>query len=293
MTACSLVAELDAAPARPVRCCALSDATTVAPNAASDAALARAAGYDALEIQNAKVDVYLWAGGTLGGLRAALAESHVLPLSLRATPTPSPVSGRDLVLRRRCFSALCARATALDCPMVVAEPEATRADTIRTLRALGDVAAEHRVLIGLQLDGQPDSAVRTVADAWDVLRQVAHPKLRLILDTFHFYIGGSTWAMLEALDPDVVGIVRLGDVAARPSSPSGLPFPLRLVPGDGIVPLGQLMRRVEALGCTPAYSVEMSPAAYPAVSPLARARAARASLEALLAELDELEGRLD
>ena len=78
MAACSLVAELDVAPARPLRRCAVSDATTVAPNPASDAALARAAGYDALEIHNAKVDVYLRGGGTLAGARAARASLEAL-----------------------------------------------------------------------------------------------------------------------------------------------------------------------------------------------------------------------
>jgi len=62
--------------------------------------------------------------------------------------------------------------------------------------------------------------------------------VRLILDKFHFYLGGST-------------------------------------------------------GSAPAYSVEVSPAACPSSGPLARARAARATLESLLAEVDELEGRLD
>jgi hypothetical protein len=105
--------------------------------------------------------------------------------------------------------------------------------------------------------------------------------------------------MLDGLDAGSIALVRLVDADAR--SPETLTDADRLLPGDGVIPLRELVRRVEALDDDVQYSVKLCvPADDPrdtrgygqwSVSRLATV--ARESAEALCAEVDEQDGRLD
>jgi len=156
---------------------------------------------------------------------------------------------------------------------------------------VGAVAREHGVRIGLELVGRCDAPTRTLAAARALLDRVAHPGVGLILDAFHFHAGGSTWAMLEALDPQALGLVRLADASALP--PRRLREGDRLLPGDGVMPLLTFVRLLERAGYDGSYSIKVSWPAYRGWRPATLARAARESLGALFAQLDEVEGRLD
>lgn len=278
----------------------LHGATTRGTDLLTDLATARRAGFDALEIQGAKLYAYIAGGGTLSALRAALAPTGIEPLSLVPPEGWVPVVGgaRDITLRR--WRTMCACAAAIGCRFIAAAPgnvagpadeEAVRGDAVAMLREMARIAASFGLRVGFEFQCPRLGVVSTLAEARRIVEEVGDPALGLIIDAFPFHAGGSTYAMLEALDPALVCYVRLEDAAALP--PPTLTNDDRLLPGDGVIPLRDFVQRLQEIGCNGVYSIELGGTKYGDWGVQRLASVARESLEACCAELDEREGLLD
>jgi len=259
----------------------------------ADMAVARDAGFHALELPAEKLALQLAQGRTLADVRATLAEAGLEPLCLYGAAEPTLVIGADfdgdaLLERTR---ALCASAVGIGCPLVAAHLGVDATAVTGALQAMGAVARDYGARIGLELAGHCGSSVRTVAAARDIVAGAGDGAVGLIIDAFQLHAGASTWAMLEGLDPTSLCLVRLADAPAVPLD--HLTEADRLLPGDGAIALLTLVRLLDGLGYGGPYSVRVSRSAYRGWGAPALARAARESLAALFAELDEQQGRLD
>jgi 2-keto-myo-inositol isomerase len=278
----------------------LNSATTGSIDLLADVGVAHDAGFDALELRTEKLDAYLEHGGTLGELGTAFTRAGVEPLSVGAPNRWAPRASRRGIGTWRQWDRRCAQAAALGCPVVVAAPaplerpsdagSKERAAT-EMLAQMARIASDHTVHVGVELRGALGDSVSTLTAARELLRRVDDPAVGLVVDAFDFYAGRSTWAMLEELDPRLVFLVRLEDAEPRPLDE--LTDAHRVLPGDGVLPLRELVRRLEGIGYGGVYSIELHRPEYWSWEPLRLARVARDSIEALCAELDEEEGRLD
>ena len=268
----------------------LNGATTGPADLLTDVRAAQLAGYHALEIRDTKLQAYLDGGGTLYVLRQQIADAGLEVASVNALENSTLATGaaREAVLRR--CRTLCEWAAALDCPYVVAvpspreavsDPDQVEPLTVDALRALAQVAERYGVRVGFEFLGFSSCSVRTLASARRIVEAVGHPGVGLVLDAFHFYVGGSTWEMLEGLPGDRLFLVHLDD--AEPGPPQTLTDARRLLPGDGVIPLRELVRRLDALGYRGVYSVELFRPEYYRWDPVELARTARAKMEALWA----------
>jgi sugar phosphate isomerase/epimerase len=111
------------------------------------------------------------------------------------------------------------------------------------------------------------------------------------VDTFHFHAGGSTWAMMDALDPSLVCHVRLTDADPRPLK--ALRETHRALPGDGVFPFVDFLQRLESIGYDGLYSILLARPDYWQWDPRRVARVSLESIAAVCAEKDELAGALD
>lgn len=258
----------------------LNGATTGTADLLTDLRVTREAGFGALEIRDSKLETYLQQGGTLGALRAAFVDAGVRPLSLNALERSTLVRGveRDAVLDR--CRTLCGWAEAMGCPYVVAVPSflppggmpevETRARTVAALRVMASAAAQHEVKVGFEFLGFPTCSVSTLRAARGIVEEVGDPRVGLVIDAFHFYIGGSRPEDLDGLEAAQLFLVHLDD--AEPGEPSGLTDAQRLLPGEGIIPLRALISGIEAAGYSGAYSLELFRPEYWAMDPLDLAR---------------------
>jgi 2-keto-myo-inositol isomerase len=278
----------------------VSSATIQSTDILADLAIAHDAGFDALEIGALEVGLYLASSGTLGELQSAFARAGVEPLSLAASRGCSSNGEQGRAGGWHRWEVLCERAAALGCAHVVAHhamsggaPQArsTTWDCLDALHRMARIATAYGVRVGVELRGARGAPASTVAAAREIVESVDDQAVGLIIDAFDFYAGGSTWAMLDGLDPRRVLTVRLEDAEPRPLRE--LTDAHRRLPGDGVIPLRELVRRLEEIGYDGVYSIELHRPAYSGWEPLRLARAARESIEALCAELDEQDGRLD
>lgn len=266
----------------------LNGATTGSADLLTDLRAAREAGYAVLEIRDTKLRAYLDRGGTLEDLRRALQDAGVEAYTLNALEHATHPAGAGLDDLRRRGELLCAWAAGIGCPYVIAvpsfrdeveDPGRVEETAVAALRALAEVGCRHGVRIGFEFLGLAACTVNTLQTAREIVAAVEDPGVGLVIDAFHFYAGGSTWAMLEGLDPRRLVIVHLDDAEDRPREQ--LTDAHRLLPGDGVIPLQELVRRIEALGYTGPYSIELFRPEYYAWDPVHLAEVAHERMDAL------------
>jgi 2-keto-myo-inositol isomerase len=259
----------------------------------TDLRAAREANYDALEIRETKLKAYLEAQGSLPALRERLVGAGLEAISLNTIEdsTLRTDMGQKIVLEK--CRILCDVAAALACPFVVAVPSPLRrtdpaqvsAKTVEALRAMVALAKPYGVRIGFEFLGFADSSVNTLKAAREIVEAVNDPTVGLVIDAFHFYVGGSTWEMLDQLDPTRLFLVHLDD-AEKNVPQEQLTDAHRVLPGDGVIPLRDLVHRVHALGYNGVYSIELFRPEYWKWDPAHLARVALYKMEALFVGLD-------
>jgi 2-keto-myo-inositol isomerase len=262
--------------------------------------IARSAEFDAFEIGDVKLAQHVAAGGTIDDVRDALVQAGIEALSFNSSePLALPRGTDDVPALARSHDALCERVAALGCGLLVVRPprelehstpKVWRDTASRTLASVGRAANAHGIRAALEFIGTGASTVRTLAAACEVAGSAA-PPIGLVLDAFQFYAGASTWDMLDGVSADTVCLVRLNDSNKKPLE--DLTDADRALPGDGVVPMRELLRQVESAGYRGAYSIQLSRPDYSEWEPRRLARVAHESLEAVCAEKDEQEGLLD
>jgi 2-keto-myo-inositol isomerase len=259
-------------------------ATTMKATLPEDVAAAGKAGFKALEIWAAKMDTYL-ADHSLDDLNAIFTEHRVQPASINSIEFITFRSVDDYALiKARCHE-LCARADALGCDKIVVVPspipeggaswEEIKAESVRVLYDLADVAAPYGVQLAYEFLGFGWCSVRTLAQCWGIVQVVNRPNVGLVIDTCHFYAGGSEFSSIEAVDPKKLLIFHINDVEARPLET--IEDAHRLLPGEGVIPLDDILSRLKKIGFDGLCSIELFRPEYWERDPAELATAARAA----------------
>lgn len=260
---------------------ALNGATTMKADLATDIRAASAAGFDCLEIWAAKLKAFL-ATNTTDDLNLLFRENHIEPYSINSI---EHVTFRDedgqIRLRSECEE-ICRLASELACPYVVVvpgrRPQGTSRtqvieESVRTLTELSGIANRFGVSLAFEFLGQPDCSVQTLALAEEIVRETARENVGLVIDSFHFYAGGSTIESIEALDPARLFIFHINDAEDLPREQ--LEDRHRLLPGLGILPLKEIVTALRRIAYDRVASVEIFRPEYWERDPFELARDAR------------------
>jgi len=98
-----------------------------------------------------------------------------------------------------------------------------------------------------------------------------------VIDSFHFYAGGSNVGMIEQLDPRQIYIFHINDAEDLPRSQ--LEDRHRLLPGLGILPLRDMVEAFRKIGYDDVASVEIFRPEYWERDPLQLAHDAKSAAE--------------
>ncbi|MDE3089821.1 MAG: sugar phosphate isomerase/epimerase, partial [Chloroflexota bacterium] len=130
-------------------------------------------------------------------------------------------------------------ARALACPWLIAVPgpapqgtqwEAIRENTITSLRAMGEIAVPFGVNLAFEFLGFPWCSVQTVAQGWEIVKMTDRANVGMVIDTCHFYAGGSTLDSIKAIDAQKLAVFHINDVEKMPKEK--ITDANRLFPGD-------------------------------------------------------------
>jgi 2-keto-myo-inositol isomerase len=264
-------------------------ATTMKADLATDIKAAAAAGFDYLEIWTAKLREFL-KNSSVADLKKLFAESGIAPLSINSV---EHVTFRDaaayLIIRNECEE-LCSIAEAIACPYVVVVPGKSPPgglssyevieDSVRVLRELASIAERHGVSLAFEFLGQKDCSVQTLELADEIVEKVNRRNIGLVIDSFHFYTGGSTIDMIDGIDPKRLFIFHIDDAEDLPRE--RLTDAHRLLPGLGILPLKEIIAAFRRISYDGAASVETFRPEYWERDPFELAREAKAAVERLI-----------
>jgi 2-keto-myo-inositol isomerase len=239
-------------------------ATTMHAPLETDIAAAAAAGFGLLEIWAAKLRTFLETR-TTGELKRIFAAHGVRPYSINSIEHIT-FRGQDAYakIKQEC-EYLSRIAAELGCPYVVVVPgllpphmvgdDETVEVSVTVLRTLAAIAEPHGVSLAFEFLGQTDCSVQTLALANEIVTCVDRSNIGMVLDSFHFYAGGSTLESIAAIDPAKLFVFHINDAEDRPREE--LNDSHRLFPGLGILPLNEIVSGLKAVGFDGVVSVEI------------------------------------
>lgn len=131
-------------------------------------------------------------------------------------------------------------------------------DAAGRLRDLSDLAAEHGLAISYEF--LPPTAVPDLATAAWLLEVVDRRNFGLVLDTWHWRTqpGGPDVRTLRSIAPERIHILQINDAPADigddwvRATMSG-----RLLPGEGVIDIAELLNTLDELGASPVIITEV------------------------------------
>jgi 2-keto-myo-inositol isomerase len=226
---------------------------------------AAAAGYEAVELWLPKLWAVLERSGP-EAVVAALGRRRLAAAALAPIPDATFRDRTGLEAVTASVHGAAALARAFGAPWVVIQPGerpdgADERDAFREARhTLGQLAlAVERYDVGLAISplGYPWASIRTVREAGDIIEAVGRKSLGLAVDTFHMHLAGSRPEDVGHLRARWIWLLRLADAPA--GEVDALRESHRLPPGEGVIPLAEIVGRVRALGAPNATAVVACP----------------------------------
>ncbi|MEO8696165.1 MAG: sugar phosphate isomerase/epimerase family protein [Acidimicrobiales bacterium] len=138
---------------------------------------------------------------------------------------------------------------------------------------------------GLQVlvEFMPEGGIRNLGDAAAIVAGVAAPNVAIMLDTWHLFRTAGSLDELEQLPPGAIGAVQVGDAtAAAWGTGVDPPSADRLLPGQGVVPIREIVTIARRNNPDVVVGIEVFNRASIEASPSDRAAAAAAAMVATL-----------
>lgn len=127
------------------------------------------------------------------------------------------------------------------------------AEMAEAIGAASRLAARHGVTLVLEF--VPDSGIRNIHEAQEIAEACGEPNCKIMLDTWHLARGGHGAADIRALPPGAIGAFQLSDRIEPPPGTAYVPMTGRLLPGEGKLPLGEIV--AAALANSPDITLEV------------------------------------
>jgi len=267
---------------------ALNGATTMHADLVTDIKAASAAGFELLEIWARKLREYLKTN-TPADLKKLLAENNLAPYSINSIEHITFRTPEDYEKIRAECEELSAIAGEIGCPYVVVVPgklpeNATKDsiidESVRVLNELGDIAEKYNVSLAFEFLGQTDCSVQTLDLAEEIVEKVNRKNIGVVIDTFHFYAGNSSFEAIDRLNPEKLFIFHINDAENLPKEK--LTDAQRLYPGLGILPIKEIKEHFDKIGYNRMASIEIFRPEYWEQDPFEVAKKAKAATEEVL-----------
>jgi 2-keto-myo-inositol isomerase len=268
---------------------AINGATTMTADLETDIRSAGAAGFELVELRSNKLYDYLETH-TVDDLKALLTEAGVGVLSINTLEHITWRSDEDYAAIKEECAKLSEISAAIGCPYVLAVPGALRqgpkteqetiAESVRVLNELADIAEPFGIRIGFEFLGEAGNSVTTLDLGSRIVDLVGRESVGNVIDTYHFYAGGSSLEAIDRLDPKKLFILHVNDAEDLPKEE--LNDSKRLYPGLGILPIKEIKERLDAIGYDGPVSVEIFRPEYWEEDPFKVAATAKAATEQAL-----------
>jgi len=238
-------------------------------NLNTDLMLTEKYGYDYIEIRLDMLNEYL-TSKSIDNLSEFFKNSRVKPYALNSMEEINfrDKAGVDELLEQ--VKKVCSIAEKINNPYLIVVPsfrnEAVKNksasdienDSIEVLNKLADVSEEFNVKIAFEPVGFKNCAVRSMRQAWDIVKKVDRNSVGLVIDAFNVYLYNQLKDIdvLEEIDNDKLFVFHINDCEGG-VLPSELQLKHRIWPGEGVIPLKDMMKVLYKKGFDRIASVEL------------------------------------
>jgi 2-keto-myo-inositol isomerase len=238
-------------------------ASTMKTDLPGDIRAASQAGYDFIEIWARKMEAYL-TDHTLDDLKTLLRTAQVKPLAINSVEFITFNSSWEKTNTASTIKRYVEAADQLDSPYLVLVPSPrppgisdseVYEESVRVLREISDRYKNHRVRFAFEFLGFSWCSVSTLEQDLEIVQGVDRENIGLVLDTFHFYAGGSKIETIQKINRDKLFITHINDAENLPREK--LQDRHRLFPGEGVIPLKDIISKLKAIHYNGPVSIEM------------------------------------
>jgi len=219
--------------------------------------VAARAGFGGIELWHNEIEDYLQQGGTLADLHKRIQDlGLIVPSTINLKGWFDAMSDSDPaweLCRKRMSDA-----AALGVKYVVAGPPQTASEWQRGVENYGKLLRMGReigVLPSMEFLGFVEQ-IHTIESARRIVREAKESGGTIVLDPFHIYRGGGSFDSVRDLTPDEISICHFND--ARFEIPRTEQTDAdRVLPGEGELPLVEMLRDLIRIGYQGALSLEL------------------------------------
>jgi 2-keto-myo-inositol isomerase len=268
---------------------AFNGATTMTADMETDIRAAAAAGYDLIELRSNKLYTYL-ENRSVDDLKRLLDEAGIGVLSINTLEHITWRSVADYNLIKAECARLCEISAVIGCPYVLSVPGALRQgpktdqetveESVLVLNELADIADPFGIKIGFEFLGEAGNSVQSLDLGSKIVDLVGRDSVGNVIDTYHFYAGGSSYEAIDRLNPEKLFIFHINDAEDLPREQ--LNDSKRLYPGLGILPITEIKEHLDGIGWDGPVSVEIFRPEYWQQDPFEVARNAKEATEKVL-----------
>jgi sugar phosphate isomerase/epimerase len=214
-------------------------------------------GFDAVELWNDEITEFE-SHSSLGELKRIITDAGLRVASVIALggwldlDDKSYHTGLDECRRRM------DQAAALGSPIIVASPPQGRVDRAHAVERYGELlrlGRRHGVRPALEFLGFVDG-ISTLAEARAIADATRDPDATLVVDVYHILRGGGRLEEIRGLSGSQIAIFHLDDMPAKPSFREQTDHD-RVMLGDGVVDLRQVVADLRAIDYQGALSLEL------------------------------------
>ena len=243
--------------------------------------VAAEAGFDAIELWIKDIDAYLDSGGTIKDLRAYIADTGIALANaiafFRWADADDTLREEGLAQAEREMRML----AELGCAAVAAPPYGKmEGNTLESMASqfvrLADMARTIGIEPYLEFWGRATLLSR-LSEAMFIAMESGLPDVKILLDPFHMYTGGTNVNSLAYVNGRNIGIVHVNDYPAVPGKQQ-ITDRDRVFPGEGIAPAREFAGLLDRSGYRGYLSLELFVDDYGGASALEVARRGRKAI---------------
>jgi 2-keto-myo-inositol isomerase len=238
-------------------------ASTMKADLPTDIRTASEAGYDLIEIWAKKMEAYL-SDHTLDDLQKLLKKARIKPLAINSVEFITFNSPWEKTNTMNLITRYAEMADRLDCPYIVVVPsprpkgatdKEVYDESVSVLTQISDRFKDYKVRFAFEFLGFRWCSVSTLEEDLNIVKGVNRKNIGMVLDTFHFYAGGSSVDTIRNVDKEKIFIFHINDAERMPRKE--LQDAHRLYPGEGVIPLKKIVSGLKGIGYDGPVSLEM------------------------------------
>jgi 2-keto-myo-inositol isomerase len=233
---------------------------TIRPASVEDKiAAVSAAGFDGIELWTDDLAKYEQGGKTLADLAKRLKDAGLEAPDVIGFGTTMPPNDADRPKALEDVKRRCEQAAKIGAKRIAVVPTPDRADidlawAAERYREILDACKPTGVIPALEFHGFA-KGVHTLQQAATICTKADRPEACIVADTCHMVRGGAGFAGVAYIPGTLYGIFHINDLPQKPAAQ--VKDSDRLYPGDGVLPLVQLLKDLWKVGFRGPLSLEM------------------------------------